>query len=103
EPGQLLDREHLADDQGTLEPGAGLLHRLDLKTGRDELCRHIAAGLTGRQVDILPQPGKRDPHQISIPKGRVNRMSPSNMSRMSSTLCRNISIRSIPKPNAKPL
>ena len=57
----------------------------------------------GRQVDVLPQPGKRDPHQISIPNGRVNRTSPSTMSRMSSTLWRNISIRSMPNPKAKPL
>ena len=33
------------------------------------LAGDVAAGLAGRQVDVLPQPGKRDPHQISIPNG----------------------------------
>ena len=100
---QLLDGEDLADDERALEAGAELLDGLDLKAGVDELGLHVAAGLGGRQVDVLPQPGKRDPHQISIPNGRVNRTSPSTMSRMSSTLWRNISIRSMPKPKANPL
>lgn len=55
------------------------------------------------EVDVLPQPGKRDAHQISIPNGRVNRTSDSTMSRMSSTWWRNISIRSMPNPKANPL
>src|SRR5690606_12481192 len=86
-------------DEGALEVGAEVLDGLDLEARGDQLGLYVAAGLGGRQVDVLPQPGKRDPHQISIPNGRVNRTSPSTMSRMSSTLWRNIRIR----PKAKPL
>src|SRR5262249_44359061 len=100
---QFLDGQHLADHQRPLEVGAELLDGLHLETYLDELGLDVAPGHSRRQVDVLPQPRKRDPHQISIPNGRVNRTSPSTMSRMSSTLWRNISIRSMPNPNAKPL
>ena len=58
-----------------------------------------------RQVDVLADPGQRGAHghQISVPKGGVKRTSPSTMSRMSETPCRNISVRSRPMPNAKPV
>ncbi len=83
---QLLDGQHLSDDERALEAAAELLDGLDLEAGVDELGRDVATGFTGGEVDVLPQPRKRDPHQISIPKGRVKRTSPSTMSRMSSTL-----------------
>ncbi len=86
EAGQLLDGEHLADHQRALEVAADLLDGLDLQAGPDQALGHVAAGLAGRQVDVLAQPGKRDAHQISIPNGRVKRTSPSTMSRMSATL-----------------
>jgi hypothetical protein len=41
--------------------------------------------------------------QTSVPNGSMNRTSPSNTSRMSSTSCRASSVRSMPMPNAKPL
>ena len=44
-----------------------------------------------------------DPHQISIPNCAPKRTSPSTMSRMSWTPCRNISARSMPMPKAKPV
>ena len=87
---QLLDGQDLSDDEGALEAGADLLDGLDLEADGDELGLHVTAGLARGQVDVLPQPGKRDAHQISIPNGRVKRTSPSTMSRMSSTLWRNI-------------
>ena len=59
----------------------------------------------GRVVEsgVLAQPGDGDAHQISIPNGRVNRASPSMRSCMSVIPCRNMSVRSRPIPNAKPL
>ena len=51
---------------------------------------------------MLAQPRHRDAHQTSSPNGTVKRTSPSTMSRMSSTPCRNISVRSMPIPKAKP-
>src|SRR5690606_11959051 len=74
---QFLDGQHLADDEGALEVGAEVLDGLDLEARRNELGLYVTAGLRRRQVDVLPQPRKRDPHQISIPNGRVNRTSPS--------------------------
>ena len=79
------------------------LHGLDLEPGADEPVGHRAPGLALGQRDVLAQPGQRDPHQISIPNGRVKRTSPSTMSRMSSTPWRNIRVRSMPIPNAKPV
>ena len=43
---QLLDGQHLADDQRALEAGAELLDGLDLQAGGDELGLDVAAGLT---------------------------------------------------------
>ena len=61
------------------------------------------AGDVGRQVGVVPQPGQRRPHQSSVPNGRAKRTSPSTMSRMSSAPCRDIRVRSMPMPNAKPV
>ena len=101
--GSSLEREDLADDERTGEVGAELLDGLDLEAGADEALGDVAAGLPRGEVDELAQPGQRGAHQISIPKGSVKRTSPSTMSRMSATPWRNISVRSRPMPNAKPL
>src|SRR5690606_4735459 len=69
---------------------------------RHQRVSDLAGGQVGGQVDVLPQPGKRGAHQITVPNGRAYRTSPSNMSRMSCESCRNISVRSIPMPNANP-
>ena len=81
----------------------GPVDGLDLEAGGDQPLGELAAGDVGRQVGVLPQPGQRRAHQISIPKGSVKRTSPSTMSRMSSAPCRNIRVRSMPMPNAKPV
>src|SRR5207237_10620356 len=82
----------------------------DSRRDDDDLPYHDAApdhrlfehGRIGRRIHPLPQPRDGYPHQTSIPKARVNRTSPSIMSRMSDTPLRNIRVRSMPMPNAKP-
>ena len=81
----------------------GRVDGLDLEAGRDQPLGQLAAGDVGRQVGVLAQPGQRRPHQISVPKGRAKRTSPSTMSRMSSAPCRDIRVRSMPIPNANPV
>src|SRR5690606_40075502 len=81
----------------------GPLDRLNLQARRDQLLGQLPAVDAGRELGVLAHPRKRSPHQISIPNGRVNRTSPSTMSYMSSTPCRNISVRSTPTPKAQPL
>src|SRR5690606_203939 len=98
----VVERQHPADDQRALDVGAGALERLELQAEVGQAGGQVRRGDVVREVDVLAQPGKRDPHQISIPKGRVNRTSPSTMSRMSSMPWRNISVRSRPMPKAKP-
>ena len=80
-----------------------LVDGLDLQSRGDQLRGEIAGRYVSRQVDILPKPGNRDAHQISIPKAEVKRTSPSTMSCMSWTPWANISVRSTPRPNAQPL
>ena len=43
----------------------------------------VSTGSVGGDVDVLAQPRQGDAHQTSDPNSRVNRTSPSNMSRMS--------------------
>src|SRR5690606_18290339 len=62
----------------------------------------LFGGDVGGQVDVIPQPGNGDAHQTSIPKELVKRISPSYISRISLTSWRNITVRSMPIPNAKP-
>ena len=87
---------------GPVTSAPGVLDRLDLEAEHGQPVGQLATVDVGRQVDVLAQPRHGDPHQISIPNGRVNRTSPSTMSRMSSTPWRNIRVRSMPMPNAKP-
>ena len=96
--------EHPADDERALDVGAGVVQRLELRArARSAGAATSRGGTSAGQVDVLAQPGQGRPHQISVPKAAVNRTSPSTMSRMSSTPCRNISVRSMPMPNAKPV
>ena len=89
---------------GPGDVGAGRLERLELEAERGQPVREVAGGDVVRQVDVLADPGQRGAHgQISVPKAAVKRTSPSTMSRMSSTPWRNISVRSMPMPNAKPV
>jgi len=55
-----------------------------------------------RQRGVLAQPTQRNSHRAVPTSARLKRTSPSIMSRMSSTLFRNINVRSTPIPNAKP-
>ena len=56
-----------------------------------------------KDVGRLEQPGQCDAHQASTPNARLNRTSPSRVSLMSDNPLRTISVRSMPRPNAKPL
>ena len=78
------------------------LNRLNLQAGSDEALGHIATGLVRRDGHEFAQPRHRGAHQASSPKAREKRMSPSTMSCMSVTPLRNISVRSMPMPKAKP-
>ena len=96
--------EDPADDERTGDPVARGLDALDLEPDARSARRPaLAVASPGGQVDVLGQPAHRRAHQASIPNAAVNRTSPSTMSRMSSTSLRNISVRSMPMPNAKPL
>ncbi len=101
--GLVLERQHPAQHDRSVDVVAGPVDGLHLEAGRDQPGRQVAPGDVGRQVGVLPQPGQRRPHQSSVPNGRAKRTSPSTMSRMSSAPCRDIRVRSIPMPNAKPV
>ena len=79
------------------------LDGLHLEPGRGQP-RGDLGGLDGHlHRRVLAQPGKRKLHgQISIPKARLNRTSPSVVSRMSVTPLPIMSVRSMPSPNANP-
>jgi hypothetical protein len=89
------------DNHGSGDVGDPL-DRLHLESGAHQAGCHQAPGLPRWQRDVLTEPRQRDPHQSSIPNGTVKRTSPSTMSRMSLTPWRNMRVRSIPMPNAKP-
>ena len=98
----LLEVEDPPDHQGAGHVRAGRLQGLELEAEERQPVGQLVDGQVGRQVDVLTKPRHRDPHHSSIPKARANRTSPSTMSRMSCTSCRNINVRSIPMPNATP-
>ncbi len=92
-----------ADHERSGDVVAGPLDRLELQPevgqpGSEVLRRHV-----GRKVDVLADPGHWGLHQISVPKAVVKRTSPSKNPRRSSMPWRNISVRSMPMPNAKPV
>ena len=80
---------------------ADRLHSL-FKPGTNEALCDVTSALARRDVNELSEPGNRGAHYDSKPNARVNLMSPSTMSRMSVTPLRNMRVRSIPMPNAKP-
>ena len=94
--------EDAADDDGTLHVTADLLDGLDLEAGAHERVGELPAGEVGGQGRVLAQPGDRGPHRAVPTSERLNRTSPSTMSRMSSAAFRNINVRSTPMPKAKP-
>src|SRR5205814_6102191 len=103
ELGQLLDLGDLGDDHPA-DVAPGLLEGLDLQAGGGQPPGHVA-GLRQRLPErrVLRQPGQWNAHQTSIPNARLNRTSPSSVSLMSASPCRIIRLRSMPRPNAKPL
>ena len=102
EAGELLDLEHAAD----LHRAGDLRRRVDLLDLEADAHEGLAGRLRRRQVgDVLGQPGLQHTHEGSscqMPKARLNRTSPSTMSRMSGMPLRNCRVRSMPMPNAKP-
>jgi hypothetical protein len=96
--------QHAADHQRAEHVAAvhGLLLQTDPRqVGGNVLGRHPARIRWRR--DVLAQPRQGDPHQASIPNCRLNRTSPSTMSRMSSMPWRTCRVRSRPIPKAKPV
>ena len=88
---------------GPVTSGPGLIDRLDLETGADQRGGQSSAVQILRQGRVLAQPAQRGPHRASPTRARLNRTSPSIMSRMSSELLRNIRVRSTPIPKANPV
>ena len=103
--GVLLHRvlEHSADHQRSGHIRSRPVDGLDLEPGADQGLGKSAAVDIGRQVRVLTDPGQRGLHRASPTRERLKRTSPSIMSRMSSALLRNISVRSTPMPNANPV
>src|SRR5262249_51187303 len=93
-----------SDHERTFDARSLVHNRLDLDA---KVVQRLVERLwreVGRQVHVLPQPGQSDPHcqWTSMSNARLNRTSPSIISRMSERPLRNISVRSIPMPNANP-
>ena len=98
--GSSTNSSDLADDDRTLQLEAEdvLLFEPDAHERLEDV---FGRGFR-RHIDVLTQPRERDAHQTTIPNCSLKRTSPSAMSRMSCTSLRNISVRSMPIPNAKP-
>ena len=94
--------EDAADDDGSLDVGPGLLDGLDLQTRPHQGVGQLPTREVGGQGGDVAQPADRGLHRAVPTSERLNRTSPSTMSRMSSALFRNIRVRSTPMPNAKP-
>ncbi len=94
--------EDPADDERPGDVAADGVDLLELEPGVDHALADVRDVDVAREVDVLPQPGQRDPHQTSMPNCVAKRTSPSTMSRMSVTSCRNIRVRSTPMPKANP-
>ena len=99
-----LHGEHPADDQRAGDLVAGPLERLELEAeGGQRVGELLDVEVVG-QVDVVPDPGHGGTHaQISVPKADEKRTSPSKKSRRSAAPCRNIRVRSMPMPKAKPV
>ena len=114
-----LHRQHAADHERPGDVVAGSLERLELEAERGQPVGEVLGGHVGREVGVLADPGEgafigvpgearaqrvvRWGGHSSLPKAVEKRTSPSNMSRMSATPWRNIRVRSMPMPNAKPV
>ena len=98
----LVDGEHPAHHERAGDRVGRVGDRLELEPEHRQPLGERAHRDVGRQVDVLANPGQWRPHQISVPNALAKRTSPSKTSRRSVTLWRNISIRSMPKPNAIP-
>jgi hypothetical protein len=98
-----LHRQDAPDHQRAGDVVAGTLERLELEPERGQPRREVLGGDVGGQAGVLADPGDRRLHDSSDPKASEKRTSPSNMSRMSSTPWRNIRVRSMPIPKAKPV
>ena len=100
---RLVDgRQHAADHDRPGDVGPGLVDRLDLQPGADQHLGQFPSGQTVRQRGPFPQPAQWRPHRATPFSDRLNRTSPCTMSRMSAALLRNMSVRSMPMPKAKP-
>src|SRR5690606_32578174 len=101
-----LDREHAADDERAGDGRRDDL--LGLEADAHEVGGEVRGGGTGRDGDVLGEPGQRDvrhgqyPFPV-VPNWREKRMSPSTMSCMSAMPWRSMSARSVPTPKAKPV
>ena len=95
--------EHPADHQRSGHVRSRPIDGLDLEPGPDQGIGQSAAVDIVGQGRVLADPAQRGLHRASPIRERLNRTSPSIMSRMSSALLRNISVRSTPMPNANPV
>ncbi len=100
---QLLDLQHLPDDERTGHVATRAMQPFELEAERDQPRTEVFCGDIRGELDIVAQPGGTDAHQGSPRNDSEKRTSPSNMSCMSSIPLRNISERSIPMPKANPL
>src|SRR5690606_23604248 len=98
----LGELQHPADHQRSGDVAAGGVHRLHLEADLDQLRRDVAAGDPLGQWRVLPQPGQRCPHRAPPTSDRLNRTSPSIMSRVASAPVRPNRDRSTAIPHAKP-
>ena len=99
-----LHREDAADHQRAGDVVAGLLDRLELEPELGQPGGELLGGDVGREVHVVADPGDRGLHraQSSVPKAEEKRTSPSKKPRRSPMPWRNIRVRSMPIPKAKP-
>lgn len=100
---QFLDLRHTTDQQRASDRATEFLDGLDLQADRDQPVRQLTCGYSLGQSSVFLDPTQWCAHQLSIPKAEVKRTSPSTRSRMSVIPWRNIKVRSIPIPKAKPV
>src|SRR5699024_10195716 len=101
EIGELLDLQDTTENERAFQVRAEGLDGIDLQACQGQATGKVACGDIGGQVDVLPQPGHGNSHQISLPNAEEKRMSPSTMSRMSRTPCANITVASMLRPTAQ--
>ena len=97
-----LERQHLADHDGAFEAVRGAVDVFFFEADLHERGVDVFRGGVGGHIRELTKPAQWNAHQTTIPNCWLKRISPSTMSRMSSRSLRNISVRSMPMPKAKP-